>query len=235
MFSEVEWHLFSHEEVYKALGVDPGVGLSQSEVKERVSKYGRNAHSPPPSHLFQRVFWYFFGGFGTILLGGSILVFVSWKPLGDPPQVANLALAIVLLAVFFIQALFNAWQDFSSSRVMSSITGMLPEECVVLRDGAKDSVQSQDIVPGDILFFKAGSKMPADVRFLEVSSDARFDRGILTGESLPVTAVVASTEPNYLETRCIGLQGTHCTSGSGIGVVVVSGYLRRPSSALTSS
>ena len=32
-----------------------------------------------------------------------------------------------------------------------------------------------------------------------------------------------STDDNYLETRCIGLQGTHCVSGSGIGVVVSTG------------
>jgi hypothetical protein len=33
------------------------------------------------------------------------------KPLGDPkPQASNLALAIVLLVVLAIQAVFNAWQ-----------------------------------------------------------------------------------------------------------------------------
>lgn len=75
----------------------------------------------------KQILGYFFKGFGSILLAGAILVFVAWKPLGQPPALANLALAIVLLAVFFIQAIFNAWQDWSSSRVMASITHMLPE------------------------------------------------------------------------------------------------------------
>ena len=43
------------------------------------------------------------------------------------------------------------------------------------------------------------------------------------GESLPLSGSVDSTDDNYLETRCIGLQGTHCISGSGIGVVVATG------------
>ena len=116
---------------------------------------------------------------------GSILVFVSWKPLGDPPAVANLALAIVLLAVFFIQAAFNAWQDWSSSRVMASITTMLPDSCLVLRDGLQVTVVASDIVPGDVLYIKSGNKLPADVRFIETSSDAKFDRSILTGKCLP--------------------------------------------------
>lgn len=169
----------------------------------------------------RKIFGYFFGGFGSILFTGAILVFIAWKPLGQPPQIANLALAIVLVGVWVIQAVFNAWQDFSSSRVMNSITGMLPEDCHVLRDGEQRMLPASEVVPGDILYFKAGSKLPADVRFIQTSTDAKFDRSILTGESVPIAAVTESSEPNYLETKCIGMQGTHCTSGSGIGVVVV--------------
>ena len=127
------------------------------------------------------MFGYFFKGFGAILLVGCILVFVSWKPLGQPPAIANLALAIVLLAVFFIQAAFNAWQDWSSSRVMASITAMLPESCLVLRDGSQTMVPAPEIVPGDVVYIKAGNKLPADIRFLEASNDASLDRSILTG------------------------------------------------------
>ena len=198
-------------------------GLSSGAVKQKLTQYGRNVPSPPRSRLAQKLFGYFFGGFGSILLVGGILVFISWKPLGQPPSVANLALGIVLLVVFFIQAAFNAWQDFSSSRVMNSITGMLPEACYVLRDGNKQTIQAPEVVPGDILYFKAGDKLPADVRFIDASTDAKFDRSILTGESLPLAAVTESTEANYLETRCIGMQGTHCTSGSGLGIVVSTG------------
>ena len=111
-------------------------------------------------------------------------MFVAWKPLGQPPSLANLALAIVLLAVFFIQAAFNAWQDWSSSKVMASISGMLPEHCLVIRDGRQETLLAPEIVPGDILTIKAGNKLPSDVRFVEVSSDAKFDRSILTGNIL---------------------------------------------------
>lgn len=37
-------------------------------------------------------------------------------------------------------------------------------------------------VPGDVLLCKAGNKLPADVRFTQVSSDSKFDRSILTGK-----------------------------------------------------
>ena len=95
---------------------------------------------------------------------------------------ANLALAIVLLAVFLIQAAFNVWQDWSSSRVMASIKTMLPEHCQVIRNRQEATLFAEQIVPGDILLVKAGNKLPADVRFIKVSSDAKLDRSILTGK-----------------------------------------------------
>lgn len=223
--ADLEWHILDQVEIFKRLQTSPDTGLSAALVQQKRTQYGRNVPSPPKSQLPRKIFGYFFGGFGSLLLTGSILVFISWKPLGEPPAVANLALAIVLFMVFVIQAVFNAWQDFSSSRVMASITGMLPDDCLVLRDGSKQMIPAPDVVPGDIMYFKAGSKIPADIRFLDVSSDAKFDRSILTGESLPISAVTDSTELNYLETRSIGMQGTHCTSGSGMGVVVVSCFL----------
>ena len=58
---------------------------------------------------------------------------------------------------------------------------MLPDSCLILRDSLQVTVMASEIVPGDILYLKAGNKLPADVRFIEVSSDAKFDRSILTG------------------------------------------------------
>ena len=53
-----------------------------------------------------------------------------------------------------------------------------------------------------------------------MSGDACLTR---PGESKPIKATVDSTDDNYLETHCIGLQGTHCVSGSALGVVVSTG------------
>ncbi|KAJ6439764.1 Na/K ATPase alpha 1 subunit [Purpureocillium lavendulum] len=222
--SDLEWHTISPEEVSKRLTTSRDAGLSGDQVKRRQQEYGRNAPSPPKTNRTLTILGYFFKGFGGILLVGSILVFVSWKPLGEPaPALANLALAIVLLAVFFIQAAFAMFQDWSTSRVMASIKDMLPEQCQVTRDGNVVSVPAEELVPGDIVHIKSGNKLPADLRFIQISSDAKFDRSVLTGESRPVAATVKHTDENYLETHNIGLQGTHCIIGSGVGIVVATG------------
>ncbi|KAF4447185.1 H+/K+-exchanging ATPase [Fusarium austroafricanum] len=221
--TDLEWHTISPFDVEKRLTTSSTAGLSTEQATRRQQEYGRNAPSPAKTHWFRTIFLYFFGGFGSILLTGCILVFISWKPLGDPPAVANLALAIVLLAVFFIQALFNMFQDWSTSRTMSSIKEMLPEEGDVIRDGQLIHLNAVEIVPGDVIKVKAGNKLPADLRLIEVSSDVKFDRSVLTGESRPVAGTVDHTDTNYLETHNIGLQGTHCILGSCTGIVVATG------------
>jgi sodium/potassium-transporting ATPase subunit alpha len=109
------------------------------------------------------------------------------------------------------------------SRTMASISGMLPDNCSILRDGNRVETAAVDLAPGDILYIKFGNKLPADVRFIEVSSDAKFDRSILTGESQPVPGSIDYTDKNYLETNNIGMQGTHCISGTAIGITVSTG------------
>ncbi|PGH07327.1 hypothetical protein GX51_01871 [Blastomyces parvus] len=220
---QLDWHLLSAGEIFRRLSTSPSQGLSTEQVARRTSEYGKNKHTPPPSRLFQKIVGYVFGGFGPLLFLGCILVFIAWKPLGDPPALANLALAIVLAAVFVIQAAFNAWQDWASSRVMASIATMLPDECMVVRENKQEWTTATELVPGDIVKIKQGNKLPSDLRFIEVSSDAQFDRSILTGESEPAQGTVDYTDKNYLETRNIGLQGTHCVSGSATGVCVATG------------
>ena len=112
-----------------------------------------------------------------------ITVAPNRKPLGEPPAPANLALAVVLLIVILIQAVFNAWQDFSTSRVMASIKGMLPSDVLVLRDGGQTKVSAKDLVPGDLVTITMGEKVPADLKLIEAGADLQFDRSILTGEA----------------------------------------------------
>lgn len=161
------------------LGVSPTAGLDPEIAARRLSKDGKNIITPPRTNWFTKVrsarrlpaqmkllmgtrftaqiFWYFFGGFGSLLTVAAILCFIAWcvtllfairvfrtltvsradrKPLGNPnPQASNLALGVVLLIVVLLQAAFNAAQDFSTSRTMSSIKSVLPTDVHVLRDG----------------------------------------------------------------------------------------------------
>lgn len=220
----LDWHKISTEEALRRLGVSPVTGLDTTQAQRRLKTGGKNVISPPKNNYFRKVLEWVLGGFGSLLLVASIVCFIAWKPLGKPkPEVSNLALAVVLLLVLVIQAFFNAWQDFSTSRVMSSIKGMLPSDVMALRNAVQEKIPASELVTGDLVYISMGEKVPADLRLIEVSMDLQFDRSILTGESEAVSGRVDMTEENFLETKNVALQGTHCVNGSGLGVVIQTG------------
>jgi sodium/potassium-transporting ATPase subunit alpha len=127
------------------------------------------------------------------------------------------------MAVILLQAFFNAWQDWSTGKVMSSINNMLPTQCLVMRDGKIITIDAAGLVPGDVVHLKMGNKVPADLRLVEVSDDLKFDRSVLTGESEAIPGTINATDDNVLETHNIAMMGTHCLNGSGVGIVVSTG------------
>ncbi|KAI7889874.1 uncharacterized protein EV154DRAFT_603696 [Mucor mucedo] len=196
-------------------------GLETEQAISRVAEYGRNAISPPPSNWTKKIISYFFGGFCSLLWIASIICWISWKPLGNPnPSPLNLALAVIIMFVILLQAFFNAWQDWSTSRVMNSINNMLPTQTLVLRDGKVVTIDAANLVPGDLVHIKMGNKIPADLRLIQVSDDLKFDRSVLTGESDAIPGTVDATDDNVLETHNVAMMGTHCLNGSAVGVVV---------------
>lgn len=220
--SENTWHTDDIDTLTQTFRTNRSSGLSLQQHTEAYKKYGSNAQSKPPSGLFRKLLTYFFGGFGSLLMVGGVLCCISWKPLGQPPAIANLALGVVLFIVFLAQATFNFVQDISTSKVMDSIHGIMPSECQVVRAGELCVSQVRDLVPGDLVVIDTGTKVPADIRLVECSLDLAFDRSVLTGESKPIQG---STVPdlkgaNYLESRCIAMQGSFCVTGTGRGIVV---------------
>ncbi|PWN25299.1 calcium ATPase [Jaminaea rosea] len=219
--ADLDWHLLPVDEVLQRLSTTSKLGLDKDQVLRRRKQDGLNKVSKPPSQWLRKLFHYTLGGFGGILIGAAILVFISWKPLGLPnPAVSVLALAIVLVLVWFLQAIFNAWQDFTTARTMASIGSMLPSQVHVIRDGERHCFPAEDIVKGDIIVVGMGQKLAADVRFVDLAGEIKVDRSMITGESDAIKCTIDKTDDNYLESRNVGLMGTMCVSGSG-GLAVV--------------
>ncbi|KAJ7331456.1 E1-E2 ATPase-domain-containing protein [Mycena albidolilacea] len=100
-------------------------------------------------------------------------------------------------SIIVIQAVFNTWQDYSTGNIMASIAGLLPMDIFVKRDGEKFKLPAADLVLGDIVTITLGSKVPADLHILDVSSDLCFDWSILPGESNDAAATLDCTDKNY--------------------------------------
>jgi sodium/potassium-transporting ATPase subunit alpha len=222
--TDATFHKLSLQEITQLYRTSIEQGLDTAQAVARVTEYGKNSITPPPSNWFRKIISYFFGGFCGLLWVASIICYISWKPLGNPnPAPLNLALAVILMFVIFVQAFFTAWQDWSTSRVMNSINNMLPTQTLVVRDGKTVTIDAAHLVPGDIVHIKMGNKIPADLRLVEISDDLKFDRSVLTGESEAIPGTVDATDDNVLESHNVAMMGTHCLNGSAVGVVVAIG------------
>ncbi|KAL6246913.1 hypothetical protein RBB50_006220 [Rhinocladiella similis] len=227
--STVQWakadeHQVSVEELCRRLSVNPVAGLSSQDAAQRLQEQGYNTLPQQQPRYLRKLAGYVCGGFCSILWVGVIIFFICWRPLGDPdPQPYNLGLAILVIIVIFLQASFSAFQDWSTAKTMNSILDLVPSDALVLRDGEYRKVPTKELVPGDILRLEIGNKVPADVRLVEVSGNARFDRSALTGESEEVEASVEPTQDIILETLNMAFMGTVVTNGTATGLVVFTG------------
>lgn len=187
---------------------------------------GPNKIKQQRSNMFLKILSYFFSGFGSLFFLAAIICVLAWRPLGaienSQPDLSNLALAILLCLVIVIQAGFNAFQDWSSTKVMKSIKNMMPSNAYVIRNGKEMSIMSEDIVVGDIIKLIYGQKVPADCRIIE-THDLKFDKSLLTGESDAIEGLVECTDEKYVESKNIAFMTTLVTNGLGKGVVVATG------------
>ncbi len=222
-FGSLDFHTVDPDALAQRFNVHPDSGLDTPAATRRLERNGKNVLTQKKNQYWKKLFNYTFGGFCSILWIGVIIFFISWRPLGNPPQAYNLALAIVVLIVIFFQALFNAFQDWSTQKVMNSILNLLPENAVVIRDGEHKSISATELVVGDVVVLSTGNKVPADMRIVKASADLKLDRSILTGESEEIPGTVEPTEANFLETKNIAFLGTHVCNGNATGIVVLTG------------
>jgi P-type Cu2+ transporter len=71
-----------------------------------------------------------------------------------------------------------------ASNSIRALLDLAPPKAVVLRDGEAVEVPTAEVVVGDILLIRPGSKVPVDAEVVEGESEV--DESTVTGESLPV-------------------------------------------------
>ena len=208
------WHTQSIESIFEKLATSPQ-GLSDKEAARRLQKYGYNIlPEAKPRSAFMR----FFSQFHNILIYVLIVAGVIAAFLGEHID------AGVIFGVVFINALIGYFQEGKAENALLAIKKMLSPTALILRDGHTQVISAQMLVVGDIVFLKAGDKVPAGLR-LFTCKDLHIQESILTGESVPVNKNILPAPSNSpLGDRfCMAYAGTLVTRGEGTGVVVATG------------
>lgn len=204
------------KQVLAKLGSSATNGLTTQEAHARLKQYG---HNKIETRKRKTTFSMLLNQFSSPLV--LILIFASFISsfLGEFVEAA------VIIAIVLINALLGFAQEYKSELALERLARYLRLKAKVLRDGKREVINAEDLVPGDIVSIETGDIIPADLRLLTIS-DLQVNQSILTGESLPVPKTIRPSPRDARlpqEMSCIAFAGTNVKAGAGIGVVIATG------------
>ena len=208
------WHARDVEACFASLQADPR-GLSEAEAEARLRQHGPN-RLPEGRRIgpLMRFLRQFHNLLLYLMLGAALITALlgHWVDTG------------VIVGAVLINVIIGFIQEGKAENALAGIRQLLSSHATVIRDGRRQEISAEALVPGDIVLLAAGDKVPADLRLLE-TRNLRIEEAALTGESLPVekdTAPVAIDAP-LGDRFSMAWSGTLVVNGQGRGVVVGTG------------
>ena len=217
--NEKAWYQLSVKQTLEALETDEK-GLTSSEAKARLEKYGYNELPFKKPSVLMRFLRQFHDPLVYILLVAGAVTGVL--TLYGEDMLADMS---VILGVVILNVIIGFFQEGKTEAALEALRKMMVAECTALRDGEQKVIPAREVVPGDVVLLEGGNSIPADLR-LFFTKNAGADEAALTGESTPVEKHVDPIpRPNLspADQSCIAFSGTFITRGSARGVVVATG------------
>jgi len=208
------WHSLDGDAVMNELETDFS-GLTGEEARRRRQIFGANVLPRNSGDSAWRMLWRQFNNpIGWLLLMAGVLSLVLGKYTD----------ATVVFAAVGINSLLGFIQEYRAGQSIASLSAMVPESAVILRDGLQMTVPASELVPGDIVMLQSGDKVPADLRLFQIRN-LMVQEAPLTGESLPVAKVAVVSDPGAALGDRVGMaySGTMVVQGTSTGVVVAIG------------
>jgi Ca2+-transporting ATPase len=214
-----DWHADDINEVLKALETSRQ-GITEAEAEKRLRQYGPNELKEE-----KKVKWYhlLFEQFTSILviiliisaIVSAYLSIVENEPLTD---------TYVILVIVVLNAALGFIQEYRAEKAVEALKAMVSPHVLVLRDGKENSIDSKNLVPGDVILLEAGSRVPADSRLVE-AANLEVDEAALTGESRPVSKRLGVVDPDSAigDQKNMVFMGTVVTNGRAVAVVTNTG------------
>lgn len=212
----------SIERILKTVNVDKNKGLTEQQIDWNRENYGKNEFEETKKEtLFQKVFYHLFEVMNVILIATSAFSFILALQTPDEGYVKS----IVILSIVIINISVSIFQEGKADNALSALKQLSAPLSVVLREGKKTTIQSEELVVGDIIYLSVGDQIGADVRLLSANS-LQIDESSLSGESIPI-----EKDPDQLfepdvpigDQLNMAFSGTNVLNGNGHGVVVAVG------------
>ena len=208
------WFMKSKDEVLQEFGVNDKAGLSDTEAKRRLEQYGLNKLKGKPK---KSILSLFLSQLKDMLIYVLIAAAIITMAIGEYTD------SIIILLVIILNATIGVIQEAKAEKAVEALQKMTTPKAVVRRDGKAVEINSEEVVPGDIVLLDAGRYVPADLRLIE-SANLQIEESALTGESVP-SSKDAGNIFNDLKTPIgdksnMAFLSTLTTYGRGEGIVV---------------
>jgi P-type Ca2+ transporter type 2C len=223
-------HQLTPDDVAKAMSVELSTGLPADEAARRLETHGHNRLAEAKRRPgWQRFVDQFRDFLIIILLIAAVIDLVINRELKTP---------IVIVLVVLLNATIGFVQGNRAEASLDALKKMLVTNAKVRRGGDLASVDSSELVPGDVVLVEAGDRIPADGR-ITFASSLEIEEAALTGESQPSPKDPAAIEDPgaslgdrsnmaYMNTTVTRGRGELIVTGTGMGTEIgkIAGLLR---------
>ena len=96
---------------------------------------------------------------------------------------------VIIMIVVVINAVLGVYQENKAEKAIDALEKMTKASAKVIRNGEQVSIESEKLVPGDVIVLEAGDQVPADARVIE-SASMKAIESALTGESVAVSKMI---------------------------------------------
>lgn len=218
----MNWHHLSVLETANELSVLTEKGLVDKEVEKRQKKYGKNILKAKKKKSILIKFFEQFKDFMIITLICAALVsfFVSLLK-GEVDFVDP----IIIFLIITLNAFLGTIQEAKAEKSLEALKKISAPSAKVLRNAIVSTLDSKELVPGDIILLESGHFVPADARLL-TAVNLKVEESSLTGESHPVEKYADCIFPEdtlVSDRKNMVMATTVVTYGRGSAIVVHTG------------
>ena len=203
------------QEILEQLGTSLPDGLPAGEAAARLSRSGFNEITADKVEWWEIALRQFKSAFIYLLLVAALIVFVIGEYLD----------AAVIIGFVFVNAALGFSQEYRSEQSLRALQQYIRPKSRVKRDSVWQTLDSRELVPGDIIKLGTGDVVPADVRVIS-SQNLVVNETVLTGESVavPKRPDRIPVEPQTVyDSHNLCFSGTSVVGGEAVAVVVETG------------
>ena len=146
-------------------------GLTDEQVNERIAEGKVNADENPNTRTYKQIIrenTLTFFNFLNLVLLVLVLLVGSYKN-------------AFFVCIIVINTLIGIAQEIRAKKTIDKLAILTARKSVVIREGQKWTVPTEELVLDDVVCLKTGDQVPADARILEGSLEV--NESLLTGES----------------------------------------------------